>query len=58
MPGWTGRDPAAVQQDIDELGALGVPPPSRTPLCYRMDPARLCTAAAIDVLGESTSGEL
>jgi Protein of unknown function (DUF2848) len=57
MAGWTGRDQAAVQQHLAELGALGVPPPSRTPLFYRMDPALLCTAAAIDVLGESTSGE-
>ena len=58
MAGWTGRDRAAVQQHIDELGALGVPPPSCTPLFYRLDPALLCTAATIDVLGESTSGEL
>jgi hypothetical protein len=58
MAGWTGRDGAAVQRHIEELGALGVPPPSRTPLFYRLDPALLCTAATIDVLGESTSGEL
>lgn len=58
MAGWTGRDRAAVQRHIDELGALGVPPPSRTPLFYRMDPALLCTASAIDVLGQNTSGEL
>jgi hypothetical protein len=56
--GWTGRDPSAVQHHIDELGALGVPPPSRTPLFYRMDPALLCTAGSIDVLGPDTSGEL
>jgi hypothetical protein len=58
MAGWTGRDQAAVEQHMAELGALGVPPPSRTPLFYRMDPALLSTASAIDVLGENTSGEL
>jgi hypothetical protein len=58
MAGWTGRDRAAVQQHIEELGALGVPPPSRTPLFYRMDPALLCTATRIEVLGDDTSGEL
>jgi hypothetical protein len=58
MAGWTGRDQAAVQHHVDELGALGVPPPSRTPLFYRMDPALLCTATTIDVLGDHTSGEL
>jgi hypothetical protein len=58
MAGWTGRDQAAVRQHIDKLGPLGVPPPSRTPLFYRMDPALLCTATSIDVLGEDTSGEV
>jgi hypothetical protein len=58
MAGWTGRDQTAVQHHIDELGALGVPPPSRTPLFYRMDPALLSTATAINVLGDHTSGEL
>ena len=58
MAGWAGRDQAAVEQHMAELGALGVPPPSRTPLFYRMDPALLSTASAIDVLGENTSGEL
>ena len=56
MAGWTGRDQAAVQQHIEELGALGVPPPSRTPLYYRLDPALLCTAPTIDVLGQFREG--
>jgi len=58
MAGWTGRDRAAVQHHMDELAALGVPPPSATPLFYQMDPALLCTATTIQVLGEGTSGEL
>jgi len=59
MAGWTGRDPAAVQRHLDELGVLGVAPPSRVPLFYRMDPALLAgPVAAIAVLGEDTSGEV
>jgi len=59
MAGWTGRDPAAVQHHIDELGALGVEPPSAVPLYYPMDPALLAgPVEAIDVVGEATSGEV
>ncbi len=59
MAGWTGRDEAAVRHHIDELAALGVPPPSRVPLFYRVDAALLApAAAAIDVLGDTTSGEV
>lgn len=57
IAGWTGRDPAAVQHHIDELAALGVAPPSTTPLFYEA-PASLATQATeIQVLGEETSGE-
>ncbi len=59
MAGWTGRDPAAVQHHIDELGALGVEPPSSIPLFYPMDPALLAgSVTAIEVVGEGTSGEV
>jgi hypothetical protein len=59
MAGWTGRARADVQHHIDELAALGVPPPSRVPLFYRMDPALLAgPVEAIEVLGEETSGEV
>ncbi len=58
MAGWTGRDEAAVRHHIDELAALGVPPPSKTPLFYRVDPALLAgSIEAISVVGEATSGE-
>ena len=59
MAGWTGRDETVVRHHIDELAALGVPPPSRVPLFYRVDAALLApAAAAIDVLGDTTSGEV
>lgn len=58
MAGWTGRDQAAVRHHIEELEALGVPPPSKTPLFYRVDPALLAGSVdAITVVGEATSGE-
>lgn len=58
MAGWTGRDQAAVKHHIEELEALGVPPPSKTPLFYRVDPTLLVAAPAeITVVGEATSGE-
>ncbi len=58
MAGWTGRDEAAVRHHIEELEALGVPPPSKTPLFYRVDPALLAGAVdEITVVGKETSGE-
>jgi hypothetical protein len=57
VAGWAGRDPAAIAEHIEELQALGVKPPSRTPLFYRLAADRLTTAQTIQVLGETTSGE-
>lgn len=58
MAGWTGRDEAAVRHHIDELEALGVAPPSKTPLFYRVDPALLAgSVEEIKVVGGTTSGE-
>jgi hypothetical protein len=57
VAGWTGRDAAAVAQHIEELQALGVPPPSRTPIFYLGSLSRVTCAGAIEVLGGDTSGE-
>ena len=57
VAGWTGRDKAAVQHHIDELGELGVAPPSKTPLFYRVGADLLTQADRIQVVGEATSGE-
>lgn len=57
IAGWTGRDLAAVQHHIDELKALGVAPPSRTPLFYRAGADRLTQADRIQIVGDATSGE-
>lgn len=58
VAGWTGRDAAAVQNHIDELSAIGVPPPSSVPLYYRIGSMLLTQNQTIEVLGSHTSGEI
>jgi len=58
IAGWTGRDQAALQKHIAELEALGVKPPTSTPIFYRVAASRLTTAPVIEVTGESSSGEV
>jgi Protein of unknown function (DUF2848) len=58
IAGWTGRNPEAVEKHIKELEALGVKRPATTPIFYRVSAARLTTAAAIEVLGTASSGEV
>ena len=55
---WAGRDDDAIQEHIEELQALGVTPPSATPLFYRVSADRLTTDEDVQVLGEATSGEV
>lgn len=58
VAGWTGRDRAAVEHHIEELAGIGVPPPSRAPLFYRVSRSLLIQAPVIEVLGEDSSGEV
>jgi len=58
IAGWTGRDRTAMMAHIDELAALGVAPPPRTPMFYRVGCARLTTAPVIEVCGQASSGEV
>jgi len=58
VAGWAGRDRAAIDHHIAELAAIGVPPPSRVPLFYRVAAQTLSQADAIEVVGEHTSGEV
>ena len=58
VAGWTGRDPAAIAHHIEELAAIGVPPPSRVPLFYRIAAGQLTQTARLQVLGPDTSGEV
>lgn len=58
VAGWSGRDPEANRKHAEELAALGVKPPSTTPLFYRVGSDRITTAPEIQALGEATSGEV
>jgi hypothetical protein len=57
IAGWTGRDEAAVRHHIEELQAIGVPPPSAVPVYYRAAAANLTQAPVLQVLGPDSSGE-
>lgn len=57
IAGWAGRNEAAIRHHIDELAALGVPPPSATPLFYRAGAQLLTQSTSAEVLGPDTSGE-
>jgi hypothetical protein len=58
IAGWTGRDAQAVEKHIAELETLGVARPATTPIFYRAAASRLNTDAAIEVLGNESSGEV
>ncbi|MEE8348634.1 MAG: DUF2848 domain-containing protein [Acidobacteriota bacterium] len=58
IAGWTGRDAEALENHIRELEKLGVPRPASTPIFYRVAAARLTVAGEIQVVGESSSGEV
>ena len=58
IAGWTGRDEKAVEEHIAELERLGVKRPKTTPIFYRVAASLLTTAAAIEVAGPDTSGEV
>lgn len=58
IAGWAGRDAAAIAHHIEELAALGVPPPSTTPVYYRVAAQALTQANRLSVLGPDSSGEV
>jgi hypothetical protein len=58
IAGWTGRDVAALNHHIEELKAIGVQPPSKVPLYYRVTANLLTQAETVQVLGDDTSGEV
>jgi hypothetical protein len=58
IAGWTGRDPVARDKHIRELEELGVKPPARTPIFYRVAAARITTRTRIEATGEASSGEV
>lgn len=58
IAGWAGREQAGIDEHIEELKAIGVTPPSTTPLFYRVAADQLTSADTIQVLGEASSGEV
>ncbi|WP_323990925.1 DUF2848 domain-containing protein [Nguyenibacter sp. L1] len=58
IAGWAGRDRQDVDHHIQELAAIGVAPPTSTPLFYRVSADRITQAEAIEVVGKDTSGEV
>ena len=56
--GYAGRDQRSVRKHIEELAAIGVPAPAKTPTYYRVSPLLVTTAGTIQVLGPHTSGEV
>ncbi|MCB2216893.1 DUF2848 family protein [Desulfofustis glycolicus] len=58
VAGWVGKDRAALQKHIDELAALGVTPPGRTPTYMNLSPSLLTSRPEISVVGPNSSGEV
>jgi len=58
IAGWTGRDEAALRKHIRELEEIGVRAPKTTPVFYRVAASLTTHAAAIEVSGPDTSGEV
>jgi uncharacterized protein DUF2848 len=58
IAGWTGRDRAAVDAHIRELAEIGVAPPRRVPIFYRVSASLLTQADVVQVLGSDSSGEV
>lgn len=58
IAGWTGRDRAALEHHVEELAALGVARPSTMPVYYRAAVTCLTQESRIQVLGNTTSGEV
>lgn len=57
VAGYTGRDRDAVQHHIDELAAIGVPPPAAFPAYWIFPPQIASTDESITVVGGASSGE-
>jgi hypothetical protein len=56
--GWAGRDQAAVRAHAEELAAMGVPPPTTTPIYFPLSNNLATTSDVIQVVGTETSGEV
>jgi len=58
IAGWTGRDKVSVEKHITELAAIGVRRPRAVPMFYRVAASLLTMSREVEVVGESSSGEV
>ncbi len=56
IAGWTGSDEKAVNEDIDELAAIGIPRPTTVPIYFRVAATRRASPDSIQVSGPDPSG--
>src|ERR1700722_18749465 len=57
IAGYTGRNVAAVAAHIEELAAIGIPPPASVPAFFELDPSLVTSDAVVTIFGSNTSGE-
>jgi hypothetical protein len=57
VAGYTARDRASVMHHIDELAAIGIPPPPTVPMYWKFPPWLLMNDDRMVVVGAETSGE-
>lgn len=58
MAAWTGRDRAVVEVYIQQLAALGIEGPPRTPMYYRVSASLLSNADRFQVPGKTSTCEV
>jgi hypothetical protein len=58
IAGYTGRNAAAVAAHIEELAAIGIPPPASVPAFFELDPSLVTTEPVVKISGSNTSGEV
>ena len=58
IAGWTARSRAAIEEHIAELEELGVAPPSKTPMFYRVAASRISQSDTLEAIGTASSGEV
>jgi hypothetical protein len=58
IAGYTGRDAAAVAAHIEELAAIGIPPPASVPAFFELDPGLVTSDPVVKIAGSNTSGEV
>lgn len=58
VAGYTARNEEAVREHIDELAAIGVPPPPQVPMLYDLDPKLITSETAVETGPGMASGFL